>query len=661
MHGLAVLRKFAPEFLEKHAAAAAMLVADIGTPLDSTPTKFFKDFPARHYFPSARHKDWFVGHSYASGIFQMQVGKSQESSSECINAYYGMALFGSLDDNAASDPLSYYNYARMMLALELRGTKKYWHMRENSKVYEPIFAMNAMVGVLGEMNAVYNTWFGDRPEYMHGINMIPFTPISSQLMNEAYVAREYDQIRPSYELLEASDVWKSIIIMDHAILDGAAAWSELVNDVTAYDTWNSKTNALLWIATRPSWYSQKDRAILTTPDFHDSDKCFGYPACSTAGENGTSLACCDTLPGCCPSPLGCCPQKDPSLVPLNACMGEHQCAVLGLGCCNSIDGCCEPDPFTGTVLGCCKDQSVRPVATTKEPTSASNTSSSSGFCTDQPKCSAAGLLCCDTEAGCCAPDPITGGQLDCCVAPPQAIATCHSQPKCAALDLLCCGTTEGCCKPDPVSGGVLDCCIQTSTSDHPQAAPTTVSPKDVSTCHQQPLCAEAGLDCCSSAQGCCEPDPVYGAVLGCCQLETKNSSPEPVPTAPVKDPFGTCHGETACLTAGANGTALMCCATEKGCCPGLLCCSPSSGDGEATTTTTGTSNGDDETPKTTSKTSVALVIVLSVVVVALLAIALATCYRRRNYAPLDQDSRAWYCGALMLFVAAFFVYLVVIA
>ena len=45
-------------------------------------------------FPPARHKDWFDGHSWASGIFFMGQAKSQESTSEAVNAYYGVYLFG---------------------------------------------------------------------------------------------------------------------------------------------------------------------------------------------------------------------------------------------------------------------------------------------------------------------------------------------------------------------------------------------------------------------------------------------------------------------------------------------------------------------------------------------------------------------------------------
>lgn len=45
------------------------------------------------FFPLARHKSWFDGHSFASGLFPFGDGKSQESSSEAVNCYYGAYLW----------------------------------------------------------------------------------------------------------------------------------------------------------------------------------------------------------------------------------------------------------------------------------------------------------------------------------------------------------------------------------------------------------------------------------------------------------------------------------------------------------------------------------------------------------------------------------------
>lgn len=514
MYALAAVRKYDPDFVTKNALPIAMLLADIGTPLDAE-VPFFADLPANRFFPVARHKDWFVGHSYASGLFTMQDGKSQESSSECVNAYYAMTLFSSLDDNADSRN-SYHQYARLMLAMEIRSTKKYWHMKKNSQIYEPIFSKNAMVGVVGEMSVVYSTWFGDSPVYVHGINLLPFTPITPYLIDEAYVVDEYPLIAGYLDSLQSRDIWRSIVVLDHAILDAETAWDELVNSVEAFDTWNSPSNSMYWVATRPSWFSQKNRKTLTQPKLNEEDKCFGYPACSTAGDNGTALLCCSTLPGCCPSNLGCCPKEDKDALPPNACFGEHQCGLLGLGCCNSADGCCEPDPISGAVLGCCKNQ--HPATRKPQVTATPAANGTQALCHNEPQCAAAGLDCCATPGGCCSGP---GPKLDCCSAAISTASTassgsdsalaCHSQPTCAAANLDCCATPGGCCEPDPGSGAVLDCCIaETAPPDH--------------TCHGEPVCAAAGVDCCGTPDGCCKPDPTTGALLDCCSAYSAGSS-----------------------------------------------------------------------------------------------------------------------------------------
>lgn len=49
------------------------------------------------FFTTWRHKDWFQGNSWASGIAVTPLnGRNQESSSEAIAAYEAVALYGSV-------------------------------------------------------------------------------------------------------------------------------------------------------------------------------------------------------------------------------------------------------------------------------------------------------------------------------------------------------------------------------------------------------------------------------------------------------------------------------------------------------------------------------------------------------------------------------------
>jgi endoglucanase Acf2 len=190
-----VVRRFVPEFVHQHKDAIEAIIHDIGAPIDMKMTGINASFVARSddtslLFPSARHKDWYCGHSYASGLFSMSNGKSQESSSESVNAYYALALYASLnrhnnnndtrEDDATYD---YYTYTRLLLAMEIRSIQLYWHMsaRQEPPIYEPQFAANRMAGVVSEMSVVYSTWFGHEPAQVHGINIMPVTPITTRL------------------------------------------------------------------------------------------------------------------------------------------------------------------------------------------------------------------------------------------------------------------------------------------------------------------------------------------------------------------------------------------------------------------------------------------------------------------------------------------------
>lgn len=118
------------------------------------------------FFPLARHKSWFDGHSFASGLFPFGNGKSQESTSEAINCYYGAYLWSLVRHGAANEPEAdeseTTNFLRLLLATEIRGAKTYWHMlppdnnsnqtKSISVLFNPVFlkegGMNGNLGML---------------------------------------------------------------------------------------------------------------------------------------------------------------------------------------------------------------------------------------------------------------------------------------------------------------------------------------------------------------------------------------------------------------------------------------------------------------------------------------------------------------------------------
>ncbi|KAI9909148.1 hypothetical protein PsorP6_014633 [Peronosclerospora sorghi] len=237
LYTVAVVGRFRPDFMKMHQVAVMSIVRDIASPYQNDP-----------FFPFTRHFSWFDGHSFASGIYTLEGGKSQESVSEAINAYYGVYLVGKTFKIPEVEHMGH-----LLLALEIRGAQTYWQMPSTSTIYEPIFAANKMTGQVAATKVSYTTWFGPQPEHMHLINMIPFTPITEAFVKPAYVQEEYPVLQhQAFDRAEdpIEDRWKGYAYLDLAIIDPNDAWTKVLS-LTFFDDGNSQTNSLYWIATRP--------------------------------------------------------------------------------------------------------------------------------------------------------------------------------------------------------------------------------------------------------------------------------------------------------------------------------------------------------------------------------------------------------------------------
>jgi endo-1,3(4)-beta-glucanase len=233
LYAAAALGKGDPAWLASRREAITALARDIANPSEADTS-----------FTRFRNKDWFTGHSWAAGLFEFGESRNQESTSEAVNAWYGLYLYGL----AAKDP-DLTNVGRVLLATELRSAQKYWHIRSGSPIYDEPFASNKTVGILWSTKAQYATFFCGAEECIHGIQMIPFTPITEALLEPTWVAEEYPYVFG--KLTPASgESWRGFIYLDHAVIDAAAAWQQ-VKTLGTYDDGNTKSNSLYWVASRP--------------------------------------------------------------------------------------------------------------------------------------------------------------------------------------------------------------------------------------------------------------------------------------------------------------------------------------------------------------------------------------------------------------------------
>ncbi|WP_437315206.1 glycosyl hydrolase [Sorangium sp. So ce385] len=232
LYAAAVLAKSDADWRDEYADKVLWLARDIANPSAKDP-----------HFTPFRSMDWFRGHSWASGLFPFADGRNQESTSEAVNAWYSLKLLGEALEN---DDVK--NIGRVLLAMETASAQTYWQITSNGTVYDVPFKENGAVGVLWSTKADFGTWFGENPEYVYGIQILPITPISESLISKDWVNYAW----PAMEAAStgAEDPWNAFLIAAHATIDKEAAWEE-AQAQTALDDGLSRTALLYWIATRP--------------------------------------------------------------------------------------------------------------------------------------------------------------------------------------------------------------------------------------------------------------------------------------------------------------------------------------------------------------------------------------------------------------------------
>ena len=234
LYAAAALAKEDPAWLAEWGDEVNQLARNVANPWAGDP-----------HYTQARNKDWFVGHSWASGLYTFGDGRNQESSSEAVNAWYGAHLWG-----LASAQTHFSNLARLLLATEIRSTHLYWQVDSGDGIYPEPYASRKVVGVLWSTKVDHGTFFGGNLEFIHGIQMLPFTPITEELLDPNWVSEAYPVVAQALNSPDIGDGWKGFIHSTHAVIDPVSAWDEVLT-LGGHDDGNTLTNTLYWIATRP--------------------------------------------------------------------------------------------------------------------------------------------------------------------------------------------------------------------------------------------------------------------------------------------------------------------------------------------------------------------------------------------------------------------------
>lgn len=286
--------------------------------------------------------NWYDGHSYASGMFPFANGKSQESSSEAVNCYYGAYLWSLVRNgawnNSAADTTSQTDFTRLLLSIEISGAQTYWHMIPQSqnnltsgfrpKIYSEKFTQNYMVGNVGMNDVICSTWFGTKLLYVHMINFLPVTSIVGELFSSDYAKLAYDNVLASIGEIDAA--WRGFVVADHAISSPNAAWKEAQQlSSPTLDSGLSKTQLLYFISSREGFETKNQSSTRPTSNQTSSDR--STDASSTSNEQKTSSSKDDTKSASGSS---------------DACEENSMCAAMNL------EGKCCPSAG-GIMLDCC--------------------------------------------------------------------------------------------------------------------------------------------------------------------------------------------------------------------------------------------------------------------------------------------------------------------
>ncbi|KAI9906999.1 hypothetical protein PsorP6_004031 [Peronosclerospora sorghi] len=177
------------------------------------------------YFPKFRHFSWYLGHSYSHGVTPMADGKDEESTSEDVNLFYGMKLWGKVTKNKAVEDLG-----SLMLRLNARSVRTYFLVTSDSTIHPPEFTPNHVTGIFFDNKADYATWFSAEKHCIHGIQMIPVSPINGLVRTPSFIQEEWDDILSKEAIVaegNTSNAWLSLLLVNQAVINNAEAIAKL--------------------------------------------------------------------------------------------------------------------------------------------------------------------------------------------------------------------------------------------------------------------------------------------------------------------------------------------------------------------------------------------------------------------------------------------------
>ena len=205
----------------------------------------------RKDFPFIRNFDVYEGHSWARGNSEFfGHGNDQESSSEAINAWAAIAMYGEFTGNKALRDLGIYLYCT-----EISSVLNYWY-DINQQVFDKTYDKPLASMVFGGGYA-YSTWWTEEPRQIQGINLLPITPASTYLsrLPKQKVIDSLDFVEAARKKYDSSgqsdgtptDIWQDIFAASLAIADPELGFQKWKPRGTV-ELGETRTRTLHWLS-----------------------------------------------------------------------------------------------------------------------------------------------------------------------------------------------------------------------------------------------------------------------------------------------------------------------------------------------------------------------------------------------------------------------------
>ncbi|MEY4798558.1 MAG: hypothetical protein RI978_859 [Verrucomicrobiota bacterium] len=243
LHAAAELARRDPAWSQKWLPMIRLLARDIASADRRDPL-----------FPYLRCFDIYAGHSWASGHGRFGDGNNQESSSESINAWYGLLMLAEVTgDKELRDQ------AAWLLATEVSAIEDYW-FDVHGDLFPRSYPASVVTMVWGGKGA-NATWFDANPQSIHGINFLPVTAGSLYLGRfPAYARKNYTALLGELADFRVTakkgvapqaplDHWADVLWMQQATFDAAGAkanWAKRPPNFKP-EAGNSFTQTELWL------------------------------------------------------------------------------------------------------------------------------------------------------------------------------------------------------------------------------------------------------------------------------------------------------------------------------------------------------------------------------------------------------------------------------